>query len=265
MPVALPKFEDLHQSIESLAKSGDLNDFLIKKVERDINNLKHLDAMTSYVLLGMLSASTGDCEGMRVNHERALKINPADNLALLNYAVSLQKCGAAQEGVQYAAKALEIEMSASTISHALAIVCNAGQFNYAYDLVNESLSNFKDIKDFTGYDSSEDYKNHIISVKNYIKAIVDFIESADIDDDSLSLYFNESSEVIHKYGARILSHPTLNIKSDEDEMWLSCLYKLDLNSEIAFEMNLELSDQIAEKDYSEKLMNNVVMRFETKQ
>lgn len=133
MPVQLTTAAQITEQINFLAQSDNPSEMDIRRVRKEIEKVKSVDAAQHYMLLGMFYAVIGDGDECRANHDRSLRLS-ADTVLLLNYSFSLKRLGATGEALQHLLRAFEISPTESVFAEVAQAMLYSGDLR-EYDRV----------------------------------------------------------------------------------------------------------------------------------
>lgn len=92
MPEFAEKSAELLKRLNTLAgKDGGGDLFRLKKIEQEANQLRKIDAVGAYMVLGALACLRKDPQGVKMCYEKAIKLAPNDGWIKNSYAISLLK------------------------------------------------------------------------------------------------------------------------------------------------------------------------------
>ena len=87
------KSKEVFEALEAMESAAHLNEFEVKKLEREAETLVKADAESGYTVLGVIAAMRGDTDGAHAYHKMVLKLTGESANTLYNYATSLAKLG----------------------------------------------------------------------------------------------------------------------------------------------------------------------------
>ena len=83
------KTNEILDSLGALPQGSQAGDFLVRKVQAEIDKLRKVNAADGYMLEGILCAFLRDFDGCREAHNKSMRLEPAQDSILWNYLASL--------------------------------------------------------------------------------------------------------------------------------------------------------------------------------
>jgi hypothetical protein len=99
------KAKEIMETLRLMASAEDLDDFSLRKLERDAAQLKKADAASAYMVLGAVAALRGNVEDVRRHHRASVTVSGGSTDAYRNYVVSLAAVGEMDESFNVASEA----------------------------------------------------------------------------------------------------------------------------------------------------------------
>ena len=132
---------ELLLQINGLSARDRSNAILLKSIERQARKvLTAGDIAGGYTLLGALAAVQQDIVQLRAHHDKALKAAPHDTNVLRNYAISLVKIGAFDDGLSMATRTWELDKSSlQNLLLLIQLTVSMGRMQEAATLLNNVL------------------------------------------------------------------------------------------------------------------------------
>ena len=248
MAQALPKFNSIRDDLVSLSNERNPSEFSLRRISNQIDSLIKVDALHGYILYGMLSAVTNDITAMNEYHQKALKIAPNDELALMNYAISLSK-------TSFPIKALEIAKEAlvnnkddiDVIRELYRLSFDAGQFSFCLEM----LETIKKLK--------PDEAN--LPIYDNVSSLLQYINSKNISEDSISGIIDAASTVLRASGLKPSYRSSAYIESDDESSWIYYGFNIDTNLDRLVDANMKLIDKIIDEDLNPEILDNLIIKF----
>ena len=129
------KSKEVFEALEAMESETHLNDFAVRKLEREAERLVKADAASGYTALGVLAALRGDADAAHDYHEKTLKLSGESADALHNYATSLGKLGEYAKALEVSRRAYARNPAEPAMLHrAIAASIFTGNFREACDL-----------------------------------------------------------------------------------------------------------------------------------
>lgn len=191
MPVQLTTSSAITDQINLLADSTNPSEMEIRRVKREIEQLKNSDVAQHYMLLGMLYSVLGDEESSKSNHERSIKLS-ADVVFLENYAFSLKRLGRSADALGQLLKAFEMCPSLEVFEEVVQSMLYAGD-----------LSEFERISERFKRANPEVRFDKVHSVK-YMSAVISHLEAAKVSRDDFRRSMSLVEKVLTDHGHRSL-------------------------------------------------------------
>ena len=132
------KSKEVFEALEAMESATHLNEFEVKKLEREAERLVKADAESGYTVLGVIAAMRGDADGAHAYHKMVLKLTGESANTLYNYATSLAKLGEHAKALEFSRRAYARNPADPTMLHrAIAASIFTGNFREASDLGRE--------------------------------------------------------------------------------------------------------------------------------
>lgn len=132
------KANDLVEQINAFRGRGKVTQVQLARLKREARALLKADAHGAYVVLGALAALEKNDREMREQHERAIRLNPDDEWARINYATSLRNLGFVAEALSQVHKLfIDQPDNLGALEHAIAYAVGAGNIHLAQELIQE--------------------------------------------------------------------------------------------------------------------------------
>lgn len=125
MPVQLTKTSNITDQINLLSKSSAINEMDVRRVKRDIEQVKKVDLAEYYMLLGMFHSVIGNENECRDNHEKSLRLS-SEAILLANYALSLKRFSASENVLDLFLRAFNAEPTTEALIDLLQAMIYAG-------------------------------------------------------------------------------------------------------------------------------------------
>ncbi|MDT9630960.1 tetratricopeptide repeat protein [Pseudomonas sp. JV449] len=164
MAVQLTTSSAITDQINLLSESRQPSEMEIRRVKREIEQLKNSDIAQHYMLLGMLYSVLGDEDESRANHEKSLKLS-GDVVFLENYAFSLKRLGRSAEALSQLSRAFDICPSLEIFEEVAQAMLYAGDLD-DYERVAEKFKKANPEINFEKVYSAR----YINGVKNHLTA-----------------------------------------------------------------------------------------------
>ena len=130
MPVQLTIAHNITDQINLLASREEHSEFELRRIRREIEQLKAVDACQYYMIVGMFYSVVGDKAESISNHEKSLKLS-SETIFLENYAFSLKRLGAGPEALQILLRAFDAaptEEVLEEVAHAMIYTGDLNEF-----------------------------------------------------------------------------------------------------------------------------------------
>ncbi len=128
MPVQLTIAHNITDQINLLASREKPSEMELRRVKREIEQVKNADAAQYYMLLGMFYSVVGDEAESRNNHERSLRLS-SEIIFLENYAFSLKRLDAAGEALELLLRAFEQAPTEEVLEEVAQAMIYSGDFS----------------------------------------------------------------------------------------------------------------------------------------
>ncbi len=125
-PLAQPqtKYLEIVKKLNKMLFSGETNEFELKRLKKEAENIKRTSPARSFTLLGMVACLEKDIDQMHSHHKNALHYSGDGQTYLQNYAVSLNALGIVDKAHEYALEAYEKEPDDPIVIGLLAQITN---------------------------------------------------------------------------------------------------------------------------------------------
>ena len=129
------KSKEVFDALGAMEIATHLNEFEVKKLEREAKRLVKADAESGYTALGVIAALRGDADTAHACHEKALKLSGGSAETLHNYSTSLAKLGEYTRALEIARRAHTCNPADPAMLHrAIAASIFTGNFREACEL-----------------------------------------------------------------------------------------------------------------------------------
>ena len=146
IPSSAPKSEELIKTLTRIAASDEINEFELRKLDREARKLMTADAAAAHTVLGGIASLRGRTEAVREHHEIALKLSGNSGEALTNYAVSLSKVGEMTEAFKATMEALNrVPNDQEKLLDAIGAACWSAHFREGRNLYRRWNEAFPDL------------------------------------------------------------------------------------------------------------------------
>jgi hypothetical protein len=134
-----PRTSELMQALNALSHKDRSNVFQLKMLESEARKVQAVDAADGYTLLGALAAVRGDVDAVKANHERALRLAPGDVYFIQNFAISLMRVGAYEDGIGQARRLFSMDKSTKSAMLLVEILGLTGRLQEADKILSENF------------------------------------------------------------------------------------------------------------------------------
>lgn len=150
MPVQLTKASSITDQINLLSKSSQVNEMDVRRIKRDIEQIKAVDLAGYYMLLGMFYSVIGNEDECRGNHERSLHLS-SEAVFLANYAFSMKRFSAGADALDLFLRAFNIAPTSRAFADLLQAMVYAGDLR-EFDRVVAKYAKTHPTENFEQYD-----------------------------------------------------------------------------------------------------------------
>ena len=144
IPSRAPRSSEIVESLRVIAAAEELNEFALRKLERDARGLMNADAVCAHTVLGAVASLRGAAEDVRRHHQIALNLSGGSAEAHRNYSVSLAELGEMTEAFKVALEACRrVPGDAEMLHEVIGMALESAHFREGRDLCghwNESFS-----------------------------------------------------------------------------------------------------------------------------
>jgi len=125
-PLAQPqtKYLEIVEKLNKMLFSGEANEFELKRLKKEAENIKRTSPARSFTLLGMIACLEKDVDHMHSHHKNALHYSGDNQTYLQNYAVSLNALGIVDKAHEYALEAHQKDPKDHNVIGLLAKITN---------------------------------------------------------------------------------------------------------------------------------------------
>lgn len=137
-PSPVTKAADLIRSLAELARETEPNEFELKRLEREAEQLLKVDAVAGHTALGAAASLRGNTSEVHYRHRLAAKLSGESAETLHNYVASLTKLGEFTDALEIARRAYSrAPADPDVLDGLVAASVFTGHFREAYELVSE--------------------------------------------------------------------------------------------------------------------------------
>ena len=243
------KANSLNKQADSLFGEPDRDEFTIAKLKTEAKQLVPTDPFNGKILLGKLAALEHKIVELRNNFESAIKLQPNNPVGISSYAGSLDFLGFFSEARELGKKAYNLAQ---------------GDPIYLTNVIEGSIHSgrFQDaLKYLKKWDALMPKERH--SIAQQIVQFADFLLSNGISDDSVEMYQQIVSDLMHDSEIYTFEGQR-DILEDEDSACLSIMIEINNSLEEIVQLNMKLAEIIARTELPDNLTDHVNYVFVTK-
>ena len=231
MAVQLTTSSAITDQINLLSDRRHPSEMEIRRVKKEIEQLKNADIAQYYMLLGMLYSVLGDEEESRSNHEKSLKLS-GETVFLENYAFSLKRLGRSADALSQLLKAFEICPSLEVFEEVAQAMLYAGNLE-DYERVSERFKK-----------ANPDIPFEKVHAAKYIGAVAGHLEAACVSNDDFHRSMTLVENVLTDHGYRsLLQAIHLSSGRFDDVLHINICIVLSVeSSDILTEINERIAD-----------------------
>ena len=144
-PTRARKAQELVKSLTTIADAEELDEWGIRRLEREARALMDADAVAAHIVLGGVAALEGDIAAVREHHRIALQLSGNSVEALRNGAASLSRVGEMNEAFEAMLQAHEsIPDEPCALNAAISMAVQSAHFHKARELYRRRRELFPD-------------------------------------------------------------------------------------------------------------------------
>lgn len=244
MPLPQSKANELIEELNKLNRTEQKNPFALKQIKAEVEKLRKTDALSAYVILGMIACIERDVEAMIAHHKNAIQLSPGDFGAKFNFGNSLHNLGFFSEACKYHVSAYKLDRGNLTfLDTTIDNMAAAGRMHEVKSWIEE----------WEKLNPGKIHPKH-----NHITALCKLLDETEIPD-SLAESLQETAMALLRenkiYGCPI----TTEILSDEGTL-ISYEISVPASLKTVAGYNYELSNRIAEK-FDDPRSDKIVFSF----
>ena len=242
------KANSLIKQVESLFDAPERDEFTIAKLKTEAKQLVSTDPFNGKILLGKLAALEHRINELRSHFESAIKLQPNNPIGISSFAASLDFLGFYSEARELGEKAYKLAQ---------------GDPRYLINVIEGSMHSgrYQDaLKYLKKWDALVPKEKH--SIAQQIDQFAEFLITNDISDDSVEMYQQIVSDLMHDSKIYTFAGQT-DILEDEDSACLSIMIKTNKTIEEIVQLNIKLAEIIARTELPENLTDHVNYVFVT--
>ena len=134
-PTRATKAEELLKTLSTIADAEELDEWGIRKLEREARVLMNADPVAAHTVLGGIASLNGDVTSVDKHHRIALQLSGNSVEALRNGAISLSRVGKMDQAFETILQAHElIPDDPRTLNAAISLAVQSAQFRKCRDL-----------------------------------------------------------------------------------------------------------------------------------
>lgn len=242
------KANEIMGQLKQLEQKPEAIDWDFAVVKREIDSLKRIDAVSYYMLCGMLNCIKGNATGCIAEHERSVNLAPTDIVVLVNFAISLRKLGRYSDSLNLIEKASSLEPSnIRLISEALTSTLVSGRFSVMEKLIDRASR------------ATNKASDEISQVANY-RAFRHLIEHFKLSESIFVKLGSIVEELIQKLGKNISGSAVMHHKV-ADVPYIAIEFSLPLSGPQLAEVNNGFMERFFADDSLEDAWGKVVYNF----
>ena len=246
--VAKPKSKasQLLKQINALRIQEERDEFTLRKIKKEVEDLRATDTIAAYILLGGLAVIERDVAGMRDNYSKALKMHPDDVEAIINYSTSLLHLGFYTEARVFAEKAyLADQADLEILDYLIDRSWVSGRIRDA----RKWLERWDDVNPKNAHARAE-----------IISDATELLDEDGVTDDDVESLLQLNMSVLHAQ----MVYPSSAVGEtleDEDSCWLSYFFEIRLPPKEVVELNFKAAEKQALSDIPIHVTDSVIVTF----
>lgn len=241
-PTRATKAQELVRRLTTIADAEELNDWGIRRLEREARALMDADAVAAHIVLGGVAALKGEVAAVREHHRIALQLSGNSVEALRNGAASLSRVGEMNEAFEAILQAHErIPDDPDTLNAAISMAVQSAHFQRARELYRRWRELVPDVPledETSAHKAADAVENRVFSEERAQKVV------------QLAHHVRRSAKVRGAGGSVLALH-------GEPDSFLFEI-KVRTSSECAVELNEKFANRIVT---DEELMTDPGLKF----
>lgn len=162
MQQAATKTSSITDQINQLGNGREITEMDLRRIKREIEQVKHAGIAEYYMLLGMLYSVVGNEAECRANHERSISLS-SEVIFFENYAFSLKRFCAGADSLSLFLRAFNINPASETFVDLLQAMVYAGDLREFHKVVEQYKKSHPE-EDVESYD----FVRYIRRVQGYL-------------------------------------------------------------------------------------------------
>ena len=240
------KASQLIEQVNALRLQEERDDFTLRKIRKEVEDLRATDAYSTYMLLGMLASIEHDINGVRKYHSKALKMHPNDLEANTNYSTSLGHLGFYTEAREFAEKAyLADQADLELLDFLIEQSWVSGRIRDAHKWLERWDA-------VTPKDA--DPRSEIISEAS------ELLDEDGVSDDDVEKLLQLKMSVLHKQEI-YPSDSLIDTLEDEESRWLNYFFEVRLPPKDVAALNFEAAKKLALSNIPIYVTDSVIVTF----
>ena len=228
IPARAPRSAEIIESLRMVAATEEINDFALRKLERDARGLMKADAVCAHTVLGAIASLRGAAENVRRHHQIALKLSGGSAEAYRNYGISLAELGEMTEAFEVALEAYHrMPGDPERLLEAIGAALGAARFREGRDLCGHWNESFPD---------------HPLPYESMTRKLASAVDRGTFSEELAREVLRITHETVRTSNVRKVKDGILGDHTDSD----SFLYELHIRAspDKAVRLNEELANRI---------------------
>lgn len=240
------KASELIDKLNDLLHQEERDEFTLRKIKKEAENLMSSDAFNAYILLGMLASLENDVDAMRKNYLAALKLRPNDWDANFNYSTSLNNLCFVSEAREYAEKAYNGNRgNLTSLSFLIEISLKSGR-------IREARKWLKHFQALSPEEVNED--------ESLILEAHEMVVGSRVSDEYVEQLLELSFSIMRRNDITPKNFE-IEILTDEESRWLNFTIEVPRPPAEVVNLDFEAAEQLAKSKIPTQVTDAVIVTF----